>query len=136
MARVPEHTTAFRLKASPVQLTTRGAWHRLDDSQLPWPLCRGEATPRKFEQLRQGGRPLRISWHHNGDNPLAPLGIGTSHDGNLRHARIATENLFDFGGLYRDATGQDPGRRASRHPQVTLRIDVAEVTGMQPALIV
>ena len=117
-----------------LHLAQGGAGECIHDHEFLGGHERGQFFGHQGTQARQGGRVGCVAGHHPGGHTLAPLGIVDTGHGHLGHIGVAGQYGLDRIGPHVLAAGDDHVATPALHLQATLRVDGADVVGVQPAL--
>src|SRR5439155_14709203 len=72
--------------------------------------------------------------HHDGLDGLAPAFVGNADDRHVRHLRVASQHALELGGVDVLAAGDDHVLDPVADVEEAVRVDVAGVTGVEPAI--
>ena len=127
-------------KLDPAHLSDRGAGQAVDDNQLARSGEGRQFLAYELAQLAEqhGGlecQPGR-GGYDVGDQPLAPVRVGTPRHGRLEHAGVAPKHLFDLDRPYVLSPGDDGVVESPEDPKAPLLVDLAGIAGRsQPSRV-
>lgn len=85
--------------------------------------------------FQRGGVDSRVrSWLDVGDDELAPFFVGYADHGGLQDGRVADQDVLDLLGVDVLAATNDHVFRSPDECQIAVRVEMADVTGVQPAI--
>src|SRR5690242_2460993 len=118
------------------ELSGGGAWQWAGEMNSAGELVAGETRAQEVQQGGRGdGRRGGAGAEANeGDGNLAPGGIGDAADTRLGDIGMREQGGLDLGGIDVLAAGDDEVGATVEDVEVTVRVQVAEVAGGEPAI--
>ena len=110
-----------------------GAGNGSEDDHAPRSV-RPQASARKGQQVALGGLRARLQ-HHGADGQLVGHVMLQRQRNRLAHRRVQHHGLLNLGWIDVDAIDHHRGVRPTHVQQQTLRVDAAQVAGVEPAVL-
>src|SRR4051794_6483494 len=101
---------------------------RVDEHVILGPLVARDFAEAQFVELAR----LHVA-HHIGDDDFAPFGMRPADDRSFAHAPVLEQHLLDLTRIDVRATRDDHVLGAILEREVTVRVEHADIAGMQPA---
>src|SRR5215469_7854932 len=108
-------------------------WERLDEVDALWRLDRSQAALAKSDQLFCRDAPAGFELDHRLDG-LTPFVVRHPDDCTVTNGLVTPDDLLDLAGVHIESARDDHVLLAVGDMQISLRIEMADIPRMQPAI--